>query len=248
MSLVKCNNCGHPISDKAKKCPHCGMSTDTTICSECGNVVNGSYLMCPNCGNPIRSKEQLVGTTKQQYGIVSNDFIGFFSIFTYLCAILSFIDLFIPYDADINTLIWDLVDILCSLIQLTMLAYWMYKLCAAMRVRNASFSYEAYWAWLWWIIPFIFFYKPYQILTASWNVVAAKSRKYKLGNIYITGWWITYIIMYVLMCWGFFFTFTLEEETSPVLDFASIIVSIFAYLLDVVMVRMFRDAEIATDM
>ena len=25
MSLVKCNNCGHPISDKAKKCPHCGM-------------------------------------------------------------------------------------------------------------------------------------------------------------------------------------------------------------------------------
>ena len=245
MSLVKCDNCGWLISDKASKCPHCKINTSTIICSECGNVVNSTYLMCPNCGNPIRSKEQTIEISKQQYEIVSNDFIGFFSIFTYICAGLNFIDLFVPYDVD--TLIWDWFNMLCSEIQLTILAYWIYKLCVTMRMRTPSFSHEAYWVWLWLIIPIIFFYKPYQILTASWNIVAAKSKKYNRGNIYIIGWWVTYIIMYILMCWVLFSIFTLEEETSPMVDFILSIILILAYLFDVVVVRMFRDVEITTN-
>lgn len=31
MALIKCTNCGRPISDKAKTCPHCGALTTSTL-------------------------------------------------------------------------------------------------------------------------------------------------------------------------------------------------------------------------
>ena len=31
MALIKCNECGNEISDKAKKCPHCGKKNNIII-------------------------------------------------------------------------------------------------------------------------------------------------------------------------------------------------------------------------
>ncbi len=63
MAIVYCTQCGKQISDKAKKCIHCGkvFEENTTelnemICEECGNAIPESSKECPNCGCPVSSK------------------------------------------------------------------------------------------------------------------------------------------------------------------------------------------------
>lgn len=60
MAIIKCPECGNQISDKAKKCIHCGITfTDITtetnelICNECGNPIPKTLKECPNCGCPV---------------------------------------------------------------------------------------------------------------------------------------------------------------------------------------------------
>ena len=57
MALIKCKECGHMISEKAKSCPKCGCPIEKgLVCSECGNNLNPNEEICPNCGNPVKSK------------------------------------------------------------------------------------------------------------------------------------------------------------------------------------------------
>lgn len=63
MAIINCSECGNQISDKAKKCIHCGkvFEENTTelnemICEECGNAIPESSKECPNCGCPVSSK------------------------------------------------------------------------------------------------------------------------------------------------------------------------------------------------
>ena len=46
MALIKCKKCGHEVSDKASKCPNCGV----LICKECGQPLTKNDYHCPNCG------------------------------------------------------------------------------------------------------------------------------------------------------------------------------------------------------
>ncbi|MEY8329744.1 zinc ribbon domain-containing protein [Lachnospiraceae bacterium 48-33] len=60
MALIKCSECGGEISDKAKKCIHCGkvFVEETPVkeeikCSECGEILTETAEICPNCGCPV---------------------------------------------------------------------------------------------------------------------------------------------------------------------------------------------------
>lgn len=54
MTLIRCSECGHSISDKAEMCPNCGCPIEKKIyCEECGQVLSEMDKTCPNCGCPI---------------------------------------------------------------------------------------------------------------------------------------------------------------------------------------------------
>ena len=51
MSMIKCPECGHQISDKAPVCPNCGVEIagKITKCPQCGEVYFNDQGTCPNC-------------------------------------------------------------------------------------------------------------------------------------------------------------------------------------------------------
>lgn len=58
MAMINCPGCGKEISDKAKKCVHCGENLieekpKTKICSECGKEVSVEATECTFCGCPL---------------------------------------------------------------------------------------------------------------------------------------------------------------------------------------------------
>lgn len=60
--MITCPECGKEISDKAKKCVHCGKilkedEVPQRFCSECGKAVSLEAQECPSCGCPIEAKE-----------------------------------------------------------------------------------------------------------------------------------------------------------------------------------------------
>ena len=71
MAMIKCPECGQDISDKAKKCIHCGKifveeetGSECMVCEECGAELAKTDEFCPNCGCPV-SKEDPVQTIKK---------------------------------------------------------------------------------------------------------------------------------------------------------------------------------------
>ena len=59
MALVKCQFCGKEISDKARKCPHCGAvlideEVSRIVCDECGAEIPDGAEACPKCGCPVK--------------------------------------------------------------------------------------------------------------------------------------------------------------------------------------------------
>ena len=55
MALIKCNECGHMVSDKALMCPNCGCpipQEKRNICEECGEQIPDNATVCSNCGCP----------------------------------------------------------------------------------------------------------------------------------------------------------------------------------------------------
>lgn len=51
MAIIKCSNCGQDISDRAKKCVHCGQKIiQKVLCPECQEEINENMKQCPKCG------------------------------------------------------------------------------------------------------------------------------------------------------------------------------------------------------
>lgn len=56
MAMIICPSCGQQVSDKAKKCVHCGavlIQEEKKICTECGAELDEGVTECPNCGCPV---------------------------------------------------------------------------------------------------------------------------------------------------------------------------------------------------
>lgn len=54
MALIKCNECGQMVSDKASACPHCGCPIEKPkVCPECGQEIAVSDSYCQKCGHPV---------------------------------------------------------------------------------------------------------------------------------------------------------------------------------------------------
>ena len=49
--IIKCPECGHQVSDRAKTCPSCGVDIagKVTRCPDCGEYIFKDDLECPNC-------------------------------------------------------------------------------------------------------------------------------------------------------------------------------------------------------
>lgn len=54
MAIIKCPECGHPVSDKAPTCPTCGVEIvgKTITCANCGTTYFKDQARCPNCHCP----------------------------------------------------------------------------------------------------------------------------------------------------------------------------------------------------
>jgi len=68
MAMINCPECGQEISDKAKKCIHCGKAfaeekPETKVCSECGKEIPVDVTECPFCGCPIEDEKPVANNT-----------------------------------------------------------------------------------------------------------------------------------------------------------------------------------------
>ena len=64
MAMIICPNCGEQVSERAKKCVHCGtmlIQEENRICAECGTQLEEGVTECPNCGCPIDDVSVLDG-------------------------------------------------------------------------------------------------------------------------------------------------------------------------------------------
>ncbi|MFG6330687.1 MAG: zinc ribbon domain-containing protein [Lachnospiraceae bacterium] len=78
MAMIQCPECGQEISDKAKKCIHCGKVfveekpiNEEIKCSECGAVLAETDEICPNCGCPVEKIVKQEDTKPQQVEVAS---------------------------------------------------------------------------------------------------------------------------------------------------------------------------------
>lgn len=58
MAMIVCPYCGEQVSDKAKKCVHCGeilVTEEKKHCMECGAELEEGMIECPNCGCPVET-------------------------------------------------------------------------------------------------------------------------------------------------------------------------------------------------
>ena len=56
MAMIVCPQCGEQVSEKAKKCVHCGailIPEEKKHCTECGVELEEGMTECPNCGCPV---------------------------------------------------------------------------------------------------------------------------------------------------------------------------------------------------
>ena len=72
MAIIKCPECGQDISDKAKKCIHCGkvfveeeIGKVFVVCAECGAELAETDEYCPNCGCPVSKNNPVQKKSKR---------------------------------------------------------------------------------------------------------------------------------------------------------------------------------------
>lgn len=68
MAMTTCPNCGEQISDKAKKCVHCGtvlIPEEKKYCSDCGAELEEGMKVCPKCGCPIENAVEMETAPQQ---------------------------------------------------------------------------------------------------------------------------------------------------------------------------------------
>ena len=80
MALVRCNECGSEISDKAKKCPKCGYEKSSKYCPECGKALSINAVLCPECGfsyngNMNRATNTTANYNGENYGLAIAGFV-----------------------------------------------------------------------------------------------------------------------------------------------------------------------------
>ena len=68
--IIKCPECGHQVSDRAKTCPSCGIDIagKITRCPDCGEYIFKDERECPNCHCSINASAAPMTTA--DYGIV----------------------------------------------------------------------------------------------------------------------------------------------------------------------------------
>lgn len=57
MALIKCEECGHEVSDHAKLCPNCGYQNNNIICPECGTIIYNDDECCSNYGYVLNMRQ-----------------------------------------------------------------------------------------------------------------------------------------------------------------------------------------------
>lgn len=72
--IIKCPECGHQVSDRAKTCPSCGIEIEGKItrCPDCGEYIFKDDRECPNCHcsiNASASEPAAQDSAAQQYGL-----------------------------------------------------------------------------------------------------------------------------------------------------------------------------------
>lgn len=74
--IIKCPECGHQVSDRAKTCPSCGIDIagKITRCPDCGEYIFKDDRECPNCHCSINASASISNVeqdvTSQSYGLV----------------------------------------------------------------------------------------------------------------------------------------------------------------------------------
>lgn len=66
MALINCPGCNKEVSDKAKKCVHCGYEFELPkirFCGECGNEIPEGATACINCGCPIEDNNKTISNS-----------------------------------------------------------------------------------------------------------------------------------------------------------------------------------------
>lgn len=62
MAMIVCPHCGGQVSEKAKKCVHCGeilIPEEKKHCTECGAELEEGMTECPNCGCPVDETQEV---------------------------------------------------------------------------------------------------------------------------------------------------------------------------------------------
>ena len=69
MAIVQCPNCGEPISNRAKKCIHCGFEftpQEREYCADCGAELEKGAAVCTKCGCPVEKDESTSSVVPQK--------------------------------------------------------------------------------------------------------------------------------------------------------------------------------------
>ena len=69
MAMIPCPGCGELISDKAKKCVHCGyelIPEEKKVCAECGAELEEGATVCQKCGCPVEEETKQTADAPQQ--------------------------------------------------------------------------------------------------------------------------------------------------------------------------------------
>lgn len=100
MAMITCPNCGEQVSDKAKKCVHCGVELiliNKKQCSECGTYFEGNATECPKCGcpadeakSPFDQQPQMVEVTGVKVTKKTKSIIGIIVILLLVVGLISF--------------------------------------------------------------------------------------------------------------------------------------------------------------
>lgn len=54
MAMIGCPECKAQISDKAEKCPQCGVPLAKQFCKFCGEKIDKDCVICPKCGKQVK--------------------------------------------------------------------------------------------------------------------------------------------------------------------------------------------------
>lgn len=56
MALIRCEECGKEVSEKATSCPNCGSPiSKKKFCKHCGESIDDDCVICPKCGKQVES-------------------------------------------------------------------------------------------------------------------------------------------------------------------------------------------------